>query len=104
MPRDHSKGAARLSSLWAGLRRHRGRKGRPGRLVAGKGASPAALELLEPRVLMSTIVVNSLGDDTNTDGLVTLREASQAANTDTSVDGSAQGSGADEITFDPGLF
>jgi hypothetical protein len=33
-----------------------------------------------------------------------LREAIQAANTDTSVDGSAKGQGADTIVFDPALF
>ncbi len=37
------------------------------------------------------------------DGSVTLREAIQAANTNTSVDGSEVGNGADTIKFDPTL-
>ena len=45
------------------------------------------------------IVVTSLADNTIADGQITLREAIQAANTDTSVDGSAAGSGADDIVF-----
>src|SRR5262249_44500061 len=37
------------------------------------------------------------------DGQISLREAIQAANTDTSVDGSVAGSGADTIVFAPAL-
>jgi CSLREA domain-containing protein len=47
----------------------------------------------------ATITVTSLADNTALDGQVTLREAILAANTNTSVDGSAAGSGADEIVF-----
>ena len=47
----------------------------------------------------STITVTSLGDDTTSDGQVTLREAILAANSDSSVDGSVAGNGADEIVF-----
>jgi CSLREA domain-containing protein len=50
----------------------------------------------------ATITVTSLADDTVLNGQVTLREAILAANTDTSVDGSAAGSGADEIVFAAG--
>jgi len=50
----------------------------------------------------ATITVESLADDLSTDGQVTLREAILAANTDSSVDGSEPGSGADEIVFATG--
>ncbi len=49
------------------------------------------------------IVVTTLDDNETADGLVSLREAIAAAETDTSVDGSATGSGADIIEFDPAL-
>ena len=62
------------------------------------------LEPLESRQLMATIAVTSLADNTTADGQVTLREAIQAANTDTAVDGSTAGSGADTIVFNAGLF
>ena len=52
---------------------------------------------------MATITVNSLNDNLTVDTQITLREALQAANTDTSVDGSTAGSGADTIIFDPSL-
>ncbi|MBF0415840.1 MAG: DUF4347 domain-containing protein [Magnetococcales bacterium] len=47
--------------------------------------------------LLNSITVTSLADNTTADGMVTLREAITAANTDASVDGSAAGSGADII-------
>ena len=49
-------------------------------------------------------MVTSLADNTTVDGQVTLREAIQAANTDSAVDGSTAGSGADTITFASSLF
>ena len=52
----------------------------------------------------ASIVVTSLGDDLNAGGGVTLREAILAAESDSSVDGSAAGSGADTITFAPALY
>jgi CSLREA domain-containing protein len=61
------------------------------------------LEGLEGRAVPAVITVTSLADNTTIDGQVTLREAIQAANTDTSVDGSAAGSGADTIVFAPAL-
>lgn len=61
------------------------------------------VESLEERALLSTITVTSLADNTTSNGLVTLREAIQAANTDSAVDGSTAGSGADTIVFDNGL-
>src|SRR6516164_7785569 len=53
------------------------------------------LEPLEDRLAPAIITVTSLADDVAVDGKVTLREAIQAANTDTS---------ADTIVFDPSLF
>src|SRR2546425_10525051 len=50
----------------------------------------------------ATITVSTLADNLATDGRVSLREAILAANTDASVDGSAPGSGADEIVFATG--
>ncbi len=64
---------------------------------------PFAAEALESRWLLSTITVNTTADEIIDDGAVSLREAIQAANTDTTVDG-ATGSGADTIEFYPGLF
>lgn len=56
-----------------------------------------------PRVLAAdTITVTGLQDDTTNDGQVTLREAILAANSDSSVDGSVAGNGADEIVFATG--
>ena len=52
---------------------------------------------------MALITVDSLNDAIAEDGVVTLREAIQAANNDISVDGSVAGAGADEIQFAPGL-
>jgi len=45
------------------------------------------------------IVVTSLADNSTADDEVTLREAVLAANTDTSIDGSAAGKGPDVIRF-----
>ncbi len=65
------------------------------------------LESLEPRLLLSgtTYLVDSLGDDVAADGLVTLREALEAANTNQAVFDAPAGSAtaADIITFDPAL-
>src|SRR5262245_24757394 len=58
-----------------------------------------SLEALEGRLAPAVITVTSLADNTLADGQVSLREAVQAANTDTSVDGSVAGSGADTIVF-----
>ncbi len=62
-----------------------------------------AFESLEDRTTPALIWVTSLDDNLNRDGMITLREAIQAAETDTSVDGSVAGSGADTIRFEPGL-
>jgi hypothetical protein len=64
-----------------------------------------SVEPLEFREMFATITVTSLLDNTTTDGLVTLREAIKAANTNASVDGSTAGSSSasDEIGFSPSL-
>lgn len=43
-------------------------------------------------------------EGTNTDGQCSLREAIEAANTDTSVDGCVAGNGVDKIVFAPGVL
>ena len=68
-----------------------------------------AYETLEARQLLATLVVDSTLDnfDANapaTDGVVTLREAILAANSDTAVGDAPAGSGADTITFDANVF
>src|SRR4051794_35106419 len=83
--------------LFAQAPRGSGRHGSWGR------RAPCVSEALERRVLFASIVVTDLGDNTTIDRKVTLREAIQAAETDTSVDGSAAGAGADVITFAPAL-
>lgn len=61
-------------------------------------------ELLEDRHLMAVLTVNSIADNTTSgDGLVTLREAIIAANTDGSTDGGGTGSGSDTIQFHASL-
>ncbi|MBC7821592.1 MAG: hypothetical protein IAG10_32300, partial [Planctomycetaceae bacterium] len=60
------------------------------------------IESLERREVLTVLTVTSLADTIANDGQVTLREAIQAANTDTIVDG-VTGSGADTIQFDPSL-
>ena len=59
------------------------------------------LEAIEARVLLSTIVVTGTGDDIANDGIVTLREAITAANTNAaSGDAAAGDPGLDTIDFD----
>lgn len=52
----------------------------------------------------ASIVVNDTNDELNTDGSCSLREAIEAANTDTAVDGCAAGNGADVITLPAGTY
>ena len=65
------------------------------------------VEALEDRHLLTTFVVTDLNDNLlanlEGDAQFSLREAIHAANTDTSVDGSEPGGGADEIVFSEGL-
>jgi VCBS repeat-containing protein len=53
---------------------------------------------------MATITVTTLNDVVASDGLVSLREAIAAANTDSAGNDAAAGSGADTIVFDPSLI
>lgn len=77
----HSWTTRRRPTVRRGLRRSRNRA-----------------EQFEDRTLLSTITVTSLDDNTAANGQVTLREALQAANSDTTVDG-VTGSGVDTILF-----
>jgi CSLREA domain-containing protein len=52
----------------------------------------------------ATITVNTTDDELNNDGDCSLREAIQAANTDTAVSGCAAGNGADTITLPAGFY
>src|SRR6478735_9230660 len=67
---------------WRGVRRS----------GAGSHRRPWMADVLEERTLLSTITVTSLADNLDADGLVTLREAIAAANTNRRVDGSPAGS------------
>jgi acylphosphatase len=80
---------------------------RPSRRASRRQKTRAVLELmqLETRDTPATISVTSLADvalGASHVG-VTLRDAVHAANTNTSVNGSVAGSGADEIVFSPML-
>jgi CSLREA domain-containing protein len=69
-------------------------------------STPWAAEVLEARQMLSVITVTSLLDNTTAgDGLITLREALIAANTNASVDGSVAGEAGvqDTIVFDGSL-
>ena len=83
---------SRLATPW---KKRRGTSALPGRALR--------FEALEDRQMLATITVTSLADDLTVNNQVTLREAIQAAELDTSVDGSAAGSGADTIEFHPSL-
>ncbi|MEJ7591855.1 MAG: CSLREA domain-containing protein, partial [Planctomycetaceae bacterium] len=102
MTNPSTRGVARsldryLSSLFTGILR-----GKPRRQSRASRCA-IRVDACESREMLSAIVVTSLADNTTVDGQITLREAIQAANTNLSVDGSVAGSGADVITFGPGL-
>ena len=69
------------------------------RRLAARQKKALDFQTLEDRRMLAVITVSSLADNMDVDGMVTLREAIQAANTDSSVDGSVAGSGADTIEF-----
>ena len=52
----------------------------------------------------TTVTVNTTADELNIDGDCSLREAIQAANTDTIVDACTAGSGADTVTLPAGTY
>ena len=60
-------------------------------------------ESLEQRRVLTTIIVDSLADNTTIDSQITLREALLAANNDSSVGDAPAGFGADTIRFAPAL-
>jgi CSLREA domain-containing protein len=66
----------------------------------------AALHLGPPPMAYAgtTITVNTTADELNDNGNCSLREAIQAANTDTAVDNCPAGSGADTITLPAGTY
>jgi len=68
---------------------------------AGRNQHPScAIEALEPRLLLTTYSVDSLADVVADDGYVTLREALEAADTNTAVYDAPEGStGEDTIQF-----
>jgi CSLREA domain-containing protein len=61
------------------------------------------VDRLEDRLAPAVITVTTLADESASDGQVSLREAIQAAETHTSVDGSAAGTGNDTIVFAPAI-
>src|SRR5438445_167444 len=76
------------------------RPGVPTRRVTGRPArGPWRLVQLEGRCLPTVITVTGTGDTVAVDGLVTLREAILAANTDQPVGDAPAGSGTDTIRF-----
>lgn len=77
------------------------------RATAVKHECRLHVEPLEDRRMLAVITVDSLADNLTSDGLITLREAIEAANNDTIADAMENvqaGSGADTIEFDPALF
>ncbi len=73
------------------------------------GYRPCSVEQLEPRLLLSgtSYIVTSLADVVASDGVVTLREAIEAANTNTAVTADVPAGilgGTDTIGFDAGLW
>ena len=64
------------------------------------------IEPLEDRLPLAVITVDSVADNFNPDGQITLREAVRAANLDDiadAIEGSQQGDGADTIRFHPDI-
>src|SRR5262245_9500436 len=93
-----------VSSLLVGRRSvpHRRHMNRKVRLTSTRRST---FENLEERALLATLTVNSPLDNlTGGDGLVTLREAIVAANSNSTTDLGQSGSGADTIQFDPVVF
>ncbi len=65
---------------------------------------PAQTEVLEDRTMLTAYVVTTLDDVVAADTFVSLREAIQAANTNTPVNEAAAGmTDGDSITFDPSI-
>src|SRR5262245_48171322 len=89
---------------WFGMSAFSGQQiGKGKRNSSERGRPARVLELLEDRLAPAIITVTTLTDSTAVNGLVSLREAIQAAETDAIVDGSTAGSGSDTIQFAAGL-
>lgn len=73
-------------------------------LFFGRPSTPARQFLPIPRSPFSAIPVTTAGDELNTDGDCSLREAIQAANTDSAIDTCPAGSGADTILLPAGMY
>ena len=69
--------------------------------IAEEWQGNSRCEMLESRLLLTTYVVNSLADVVANDGALTLREALQAANSNTAVNEASAGSesATDRIQF-----
>ncbi len=81
-------------------RKHRARRKHRSSTLRGRRLR---FDALEDRRLLTLYVVDSPGDDTVADGLLTLREAIGAANCNCQVGDAVPGSGADQIRFHPSL-
>ena len=99
--------------LWRRWSRHSLSSCRPEAASSAKRPRPLRLERLEDRRLLTAYAVDSLDDvyypdpgSYPVDGFVTLREALEAANTNTQVGDAAPGSGleTDLVEFDADLF
>src|SRR5207302_8412884 len=75
----------------------------PPRWTVGVATGVAVLLACSP-AHAATITVNTTADELATDGNCSLREALQAANTDTAIDGCAKGSGADTVVVPAGSY
>ena len=75
----------------------------PPRWTVGVATGVAVLLACSP-AHAATITVNTTADALATDGNCSLREALQAANTDTAIDGCAKGSGADTVVVPAGSY
>ena len=73
-------------------------------LYAAIGYLAFASKTIQTVQAASVITVDTTTDDLTVNNNCTLREAIQAANTDSPVDGCAAGSGADEIVLGLGLY
>ena len=77
----------------------------PGRALSGRRHT-LRLEPLEDRRMLTTFLVDSLDDVVAEDGVITLREAIEAANTNAAIGDAVAGSDTetDQITFKADLF
>ena len=76
--------------------------------MAAVVVAAATLTALAPSIAtvqaQGTFTVNTTDDELNSDGDCSLREAIQAANTDSAVDACPAGSGGDTITLPAGTY